>query len=103
MQANSGLQYASGAHAKLEHPHMQSQGNSQSDHHTINVGEMERQASMIGGTVLAVCGLLRGSLSGLALAAIGSGLIWRGHTGHCEMYHALGMNTAKECGSCRDR
>jgi uncharacterized membrane protein len=102
MQANSGLQYASGAHAKLEHPYRQSPSKHQSDHQTINVGEMERQASMIGGTVLAVCGLLRGSLSGLALAAIGGGLIWRGHTGHCEMYHALGMNTAEGCRSCHD-
>jgi len=50
--------------------------------------------SMIGGTVLAAYGLLRGSFSGLALAAIGGALIWRGHTGHCEMYHMLGHSSA---------
>jgi uncharacterized membrane protein len=60
----------------------------------INVGEAERQVSMIGGTVLATYGLLRGSLSGLALAAIGGALIWRGHTGHCQMYDMLGHSTA---------
>ncbi|HEY2410753.1 MAG TPA: DUF2892 domain-containing protein [Pirellulaceae bacterium] len=69
-------------------------GRGLADHHKINVGERERQLSMIGGTVLAVCGLLRGSLSGLMLAGIGGAFIWRGHTGHCEMYHMLGHSTA---------
>lgn len=96
MNSNSGLQYASGAHAKLAHPQMQSQSNA-TGHTTVNVGDMERQASLIGGGVLAVCGLLRGSMSGLALAALGGALIWRGHTGHCEMYHALGVNSAESC------
>ena len=63
-------------------------------HGTINVGEFERQISMIGGTVLAGYGLLRGRFTGLALAAIGGALIWRGHTGHCEMYHMLGHSSA---------
>jgi uncharacterized membrane protein len=62
----------------------------------INLGEAERQASMVGGTVLAVCGLLRGSLSGLALAAIGAALVYRGHTGHCQLYAALDHSTADE-------
>jgi len=63
---------------------------------SINIGEAERQASMIGGTVLAVCGLLRGSLSGIALAAIGGALIYRGHTGHCQFYAALNHSSADE-------
>src|ERR1044071_550082 len=63
--------------------------------HRTNVGENERQISMIGGGVLAAYGLLRGSLSGLALAALGGALLWRGYTGHCEMYHALGYSTAE--------
>jgi uncharacterized membrane protein len=71
-------------------------GNGQSRQgHPINVGDTERQLSMIGGTVLAVYGLARGSLSGLTLAAIGGALIWRGHTGHCEMYHMLGHSSAE--------
>ena len=71
-------------------------GHGHSGHAKINVGEAERQLSLLGGSVLAVCGLLRGSLSGLALAAIGGALIWRGHTGHCEMYHMLGHSTAEQ-------
>ena len=50
---------------------------------------------MIGGTALAVYGLLRPSLSGLALAAIGGALIWRGHTGHCDVYQKLGYSSAE--------
>jgi hypothetical protein len=61
----------------------------------VNVGETERQLSMIGGTALAVYGLLRPSLSGLALAVIGGALIWRGHTGHCDMYEKLGYSSAE--------
>ena len=60
----------------------------------VNVGEMERQASMWGGTLLAACGLLKGRMSGLALAAIGAALIYRGHTGHCHLYEAFGHSTA---------
>ena len=60
----------------------------------VNVGETERQLSMIGGTALAVYGMLRPSLSGLALAVIGGALIWRGHRGHCDMYEKLGFSSA---------
>jgi len=69
-------------------------------HGMVNVGEFERQISMIGGAVLAGYGLLRGSWSGLGLAAIGGALIWRGHTGHCEVYHRLGHSSA-EAGQMR--
>jgi uncharacterized membrane protein len=62
----------------------------------INVNDTERQLSMIGGTVLVVCGLLRGSLSGLALAAIGGGLIYRGQTGHCHLYEALEFSSVED-------
>jgi uncharacterized membrane protein len=64
----------------------------------VNVGQVERQVSMWGGTLLAVYGLLRRSISGLALAAIGGALIYRGHTGHCQVYEALGHSTAEEAG-----
>jgi uncharacterized membrane protein len=80
-----------------EHQHQhEHQSNGAQQHKKINVGEMERQVSMVGGTVLAVCGLLKGSISGLALAGIGAALIWRGHTGHCEVYHMLGHSSADE-------
>jgi uncharacterized membrane protein len=57
----------------------------------INVGEAERQLSMISGTILAMCGLLRGSVSGLGFVVLGGALIYRGHTGHCSFYEALGQ------------
>jgi uncharacterized membrane protein len=92
------LRYAKAAHAKLEHGHESGVDSRRGHggHSQVNVGEFERQVSLISGTVLAVCGLLRGSMSGLGLAAIGAGLIWRGHTGHCEVYHALGHSSADE-------
>ncbi len=61
-----------------------------------NVGEAERWLSLVGGGALAVVGLARGSLSGLALALVGGGLMYRGFTGHCSVYHALGVSTAQE-------
>lgn len=63
-----------------------------------NVGEIERWASGIGGGALAVYGVSRllsgGSLSGAVLALVGGALVYRGATGHCNMYEALGINTA---------
>jgi Predicted integral membrane protein len=59
-----------------------------------NVGEVERWASLIGGSSLVAYGLVRRDLSGVALAALGSGFLLRGATGHCDMYEALGVNTA---------
>jgi uncharacterized membrane protein len=73
-----------------------SSSNGRGGHSEVNVGEFERQASMIGGAVLAVCGLLRGSVSGLGLAVIGGAMVWRGYTGHCEMYHAMGHSSAEQ-------
>ena len=92
------LRYAKAAHAKLEHERRSGgdRQHQQGGHSDVNVGEFERQISLVSGTVLAVCGLLRGSVSGLGLAAIGAGLIWRGHTGHCEVYHALGHSSADD-------
>lgn len=63
---------------------------------TINVGEAERYASAIGGGALALYGLSRKSLGGLALGLIGAALVYRGTTGHCNMYGALGINTARD-------
>jgi hypothetical protein len=67
-------------------------------HHKTNVGEPERWASMFAGGFLAACGLMRGSLSGLALAAMGGALAYRGYTGHCQLYEALGHNSADRHG-----
>ncbi|MGI8995695.1 MAG: SRPBCC family protein [Pyrinomonadaceae bacterium] len=60
----------------------------------VNVGESERYISAIGGGALALYGLTRGSLAGVALALVGGGLLYRGVTGHCDVYEALGVRTA---------
>lgn len=60
----------------------------------LNVGEVERWASAIGGGALAIYGLTRGTYGGIALALLGASLVYRGTTGHCHMYDALGVNTA---------
>jgi len=60
----------------------------------VNVGDMERLLSFLGGAVLSIYGLSRRSLPGLGLAAAGGPLLYRGVTGHCGMYQALGINTA---------
>ena len=65
----------------------------------INVGETERMASLVAGGALALMGLTRGSLSGLGIAAIGGALAYRGITGHCSLYGALGMSTAHPRGA----
>lgn len=63
---------------------------------SVNVGEIERYASAIGGGALALYGLSRGSLGGITLALVGGALIYRGTTGHCDMYEAMGVNTASD-------
>ena len=52
----------------------------------VNVGEVERWASGIGGGLLVAHGLRRGSFGGLALAMLGGSLAYRGVTGHCQAY-----------------
>ena len=62
----------------------------------INVGSTERLFSDIGGVALVGFGLKRGGLEGGIMALIGAGLLYRGITGHCEVYKALNMNTASK-------
>lgn len=68
---------------------------------TVNVGEAERWASMIGGGWLALSGLRRNSLLGLLMVALGGDLIYRGLTAHCSVYASLGVNTAKGDGKIK--
>jgi uncharacterized membrane protein len=62
----------------------------------VNVGELERWASLVGGGVLVATGLTSGSRLGWLMAALGGALVWRGATGHCYCYQALGVNTSNE-------
>ena len=60
----------------------------------INLAPAERQISMIGGGLLTLYGLTRLSFKGLAMAAAGGTLFYRGLTGRCPAYSALGIDTA---------
>ncbi len=60
----------------------------------INVGSAERRAFAIGGGTLAVYGLTRRSKGGLLLSVLGAGMLYRGTTGHCNVYEAIGVSTA---------
>jgi uncharacterized membrane protein len=59
-----------------------------------NVGDMERILSMAAGAGLAGLALARRRWDSLLLGAIGAGFLWRGYTGRCQCYAALGINTA---------
>src|SRR5581483_11057435 len=52
-------------------------------HRQINISENERWVSGLGGG---------------ALALYGVSLIYRGVTGHCDIYHALGISTSEKGG-----
>ena len=64
----------------------------------VNVGEKERKASMMGGAALALSGLRsmtkKNYLPGLAMMAAGGMFLYRGKTGHCDLYEAMGVDTA---------
>ena len=60
----------------------------------VNVGQIERWASLVGGGALAAFGLSRGKLAGYALALLGGELLYRGLSGHCHLYDALDISTA---------
>src|SRR5688572_760467 len=62
----------------------------------VNVGDAERVASVLGGAALALYGLSRMSLGGLVLAAVGGILGYRGVSGHCSGYAALGVDRARK-------
>jgi len=60
----------------------------------VNVGQIERWASGLGGGALALYGISRGSLGGIALALVGAALVQRGVSGHCNLYSAMNYSTA---------
>src|SRR4051794_17322226 len=62
----------------------------------INVGEIERVASVLIGSLLIATGIKRLSLLGLGIAGVGAALVQRGATGHCNAYSALGVTSADE-------
>ena len=63
---------------------------------TMNVGEGERIASITLGAGMLAFGLLRRSRVGWGLAITGAVLVYRGLSGSCLLYRALGIDRAGE-------
>jgi len=61
-------------------------------HERVNVGRVERWLSMAAGGALAAYALKRRQVPGGAAAIAGAALLYRGATGHCDVYQALGIN-----------
>lgn len=76
--------------------HSQNFSTTKSKGQNTNVNDKERIASAVGGGALAVYGLTQGGWTGFAAAAVGGMFLYRGLTGHCDVYKALGINTAEE-------
>lgn len=60
-----------------------------------NLNQTERLVSVLGGSGLLAYGLTKRNSSGYSLAALGGALLWRGVSGHCNVYQALGINRAE--------
>jgi len=58
----------------------------------LNVGRIERWLSLIAGGALTAYALKRRTTASGAAAAAGAALMYRGVTGHCHVYQALGVN-----------
>jgi uncharacterized membrane protein len=67
-------------------------------HQEKNVNDPERWVSVIAGSALAAYGLRMRSIPGIVLAALGGSLVWRGATGHCMVYEAMGITSVAEDG-----
>lgn len=65
----------------------------------VNVGQVERWLSMVAGGVLAAYAIKRRSIPGSTAALAGAALLYRGATGHCDLYQALGINRADRHGT----
>lgn len=57
-----------------------------------NVGTTERWLSFLGGALLIMRGFNRPSMTNSLLGLGGVGLVYRGATGHCPAYAALGID-----------
>jgi len=63
-----------------------------------NVGDTERLGSVIGGGLMILSAIRSQPLPALLFGACGAALIYRGVTGHCECYKALGISTRNDEG-----
>lgn len=62
----------------------------------VNVTMADRTLSVFASSVLFFYGLRNRGVTGAGAAVLGTGLIARGVTGHCQVYNALGLTTASE-------
>lgn len=72
-----------------------------SQRRAANVHYYERIASLAAGAALTAFGLFRAQRGRLPLAALGAASMWRGLTGQCSVYRALGIDT--QCGNGPER
>ena len=63
---------------------------------SVNVGHGERIASIVLGSGLVAFGLIRRSRAGWTLAATGVSLLYRGVSGNCLVYRALGIDRTSD-------
>lgn len=66
-----------------------------------NISDIERWISLGAGSALVLYGLSRMRPSGLLYAGLGAVLVRRGATAHCDVYQALGLNTAQSADDTR--
>jgi len=61
----------------------------------VNVGDLERWVSVLGGGLLALY-LVRRSLGTVVLLGGAGALLYRGLTGRCELYQTMGLSTVSQ-------
>ncbi len=61
-----------------------------------NVGSLEGALSVGLGVLFVIAALFPRSIRQLVMLSLGSGLLYRGVTGHCGVYQSMGIDTAKE-------
>jgi uncharacterized membrane protein len=59
-----------------------------------NINQTERIVSAVAGGALITYGVFRRDLTGIVLGLIGGAMAFRGATGHCQVYDALGVDTS---------
>lgn len=66
-----------------------------------NVNDVERVASAVAGGALLTYGVKVGGLGGTLLSLLGGSMLYRGATGHCHLYDAMGVDTAHDSDGIR--
>ena len=64
----------------------------------VNVGDLERCLSLLGGGLLALC-TIRRSLGTVVLLGGAGALLYSGWTGHCALYQTMELSSASQVAS----